>query len=247
MKNIVVFLDLDDTIFQTKRKCNSENSLTPVTFGIDGNPISYMKPGQLLLWESLLQIATLIPVTARDIPAFKRVNLNFNNGAIVDHGGIVILPTGDVDQEWLSYITPKSIKSDPLLKEAVSIINDYITKERLKARVRIVSDCNLNFYIVSKTDQDCLDELTYLSEILKKHFSQYANVYLNDNNLSFLPLYLNKSLAVEYFIKSNLKLDNKPKEKFLLLGMGDSISDTDFLDLCDYQIVPTKSQLGKRL
>ncbi len=73
----LVFLDLDDTLFQSRRKCPTEVDLSPVAYLQDGSAHSFMTAKQRALWRLLESNATLIPTTARDLDALRRVELAF--------------------------------------------------------------------------------------------------------------------------------------------------------------------------
>src|SRR5262245_14155520 len=88
---VVVFLDLDDTLFQTLPKCPEGGGFAPATHDSSGRPASFMTPRQ----ESLLHLlrgATIIPTTARNLAAFRNVLVPFDSFAILDFGGVILLP-----------------------------------------------------------------------------------------------------------------------------------------------------------
>jgi hydroxymethylpyrimidine pyrophosphatase-like HAD family hydrolase len=242
MRRALAFLDLDDTIFQTPRKCGGRGDLTPAAFGLDGAPYSFMTPGQVKLLEILAAEATLVPVTARNLKSFGQVKLKFSSYAILDFGGIIVNPEGELDEEWLELTRPKSQESEELLKEALSMAESLVKGHDFQAKARIIGDADLSFYLVAKTPGP-LTELDYLRQELATSFAGAANVYLNGNNLAFLPKYLDKGQAVDYFIKNKVPED---RDDLLILGLGDSLSDLAFLRLCDFQIIPSTSQLGRR-
>ena len=70
MNKPVVLSDLDDTLFQTRRKMVDELALEPFRTGaVDRtlNPRSFMTEEQSMLVDWLLEQAELIPVTAREL------------------------------------------------------------------------------------------------------------------------------------------------------------------------------------
>ena len=117
-----VFLDLDDTIFQTRGKCppDEASSLIPAAFHRDGNPLSFMSARQRQLFEWLSASATVIPVTARSESAYRRVRLPFHHAAILDFGGVVLLPTGQLDKQWDQKIRPIMLPDVPPSSVAVT-------------------------------------------------------------------------------------------------------------------------------
>jgi hydroxymethylpyrimidine pyrophosphatase-like HAD family hydrolase len=67
-----VFLDLDDTILQTRPKCPPDEPVRPAAYGRDGQPLSFTTDRQQALLD-LFEAATVIPTTARNRDAFRRV------------------------------------------------------------------------------------------------------------------------------------------------------------------------------
>jgi hypothetical protein len=236
-------LDLDDSILQTRRKKDGDK-LIPAAFGKDGEPLSFMTPAQAFLVETLSRDFDLIPVTARNRDSFLRVKISFKHGAILNFGGTILKPSGETDKAWLNQISPKAGKANSLLQDALSAGNRLKEEKKLKAKLRIIGDDGLSFYLVAKTEHDRLDELSYLKKELEKDFSSEAIVFLNGNNLSLMPKYLDKGPATEYFIKTYLLSGAAERDELIILGLGDSFSDAGFLALCDYQIIPQGSQLG---
>ena len=248
MTRVVAFSDLDDTLFQTLPKCPAPKcpgagDLEAAAFGRGGEPLSFMTPAQSILFFDLLESAYLVPVTARSREAFSRVRLPFPHGAILDFGGVVLSPDGSVDLRWRSEIAPKAAKASPILSEALAEARKLVERGRLSAKPRIIEDDGLPFYLLAKTDPGALEELSHLSESLAPIFEEDLSVYLSGNNLSFTPKYLGKAKAAAYFLSAHVPFD---RGSFLLLGLGDSFQDLELLSMCDYQIVPSQSQLGRR-
>ncbi len=78
MNKPVVLSDLDDTLFQTRRKMVDELALEPFRTGaVDRtlNPRSFMTEEQSMLVDWLLEQAELIPVTARGTEEISRVRI----------------------------------------------------------------------------------------------------------------------------------------------------------------------------
>ncbi|MDR2387897.1 MAG: hypothetical protein LBE80_09990 [Deltaproteobacteria bacterium] len=240
---VVIFSDLDDTIFQTKNKFDGDK-LSPAALGPDGRPLSFMKPAQVFLLEKIIKKGRLIPVTARNRESFQRVQIKFSHGAILNFGGLVLSPSGEVDQKWLDQVKAKALEAEELLNEALAFCHQMVSKYKLKAKARLIGDEGLSFYLVAKTERARLEELFTLKKELESCFSKIANVYLNGNNLSFLPRYLDKGPAVKYFIDTYILTKEEKKDDYIIFGMGDGLVDLNFLLLCDYMIVPTGSQLG---
>jgi hypothetical protein len=243
LTKVVAFVDLDDTIFQTPGKCGSKENLSVAALDRQGRPLSFMTVAQRILLEDLLGGAWLIPATARNQEAYGRVILRFGHGAILDFGGLILDPEGQIDQTWRSRTAPLAEAARGLLEEVLDRALALASREKLSARPRLVTDDGLPFYVVVKTDPGALHELEWLAAELGRSFGHAATIHLNGNNLAILPKYLDKGPAVTHFIKACLPA---PRDGRLILGLGDSRSDLGFLSLCDFQLIPSAGQLGWR-
>jgi len=186
-----VFLDLDNTIFQTRGKCPPEEalSLIPAAFHRDGSPLSFMSPRQRQLFEWLSAAATVIPVTARNESAFHRVTLPFRHAVILDFGGVVLLPDGQLDEQWDDQIRPMvSLLGNELtrIQEALQATSDSLS---LGVRVRVICDFDLQLYVVAKQVDGDVDALR---QVMEQHAALAHDerffVHFNDNNLSVVAL-----------------------------------------------------------
>ena len=107
MNKPVVLSDLDDTLFQTRRKMVDELALEPFRTGaVDRtlNPRSFMTEEQSMLVDWLLEQAELIPVTARGTEEISRVRIPFHSWAITTHGAVILTPEGNPDEEWKAHM-----------------------------------------------------------------------------------------------------------------------------------------------
>jgi hypothetical protein len=209
----------------------------------EGEPLSFQGSHQRILLSLLLEKALVIPVTARNMESFKRVHLNFTQGAILSYGAVILDPLGQVDETWREIIWPKAKRDKQFLRSVLNLANSLVKKESLAARVRLVSDFGLDFYLMAKTEPDKLPELTFLATQLAERFE--AKVFLNGNNLAFLPGWLDKGVAAQYFLDNHTPLPARSSSERLILGLGDSLADLGFLALCDYIMTPNQSQLAQ--
>lgn len=112
MTRPISFVDLDDTLFQTHRRLNPDDSFTLASTDKEGKPLGYMSQSQQALWAWLNDTTCVIPVTARDAAALARVTLPFKAGAICCHGAVIL----DKDGKKTAPIMPISAKRSPLCK-----------------------------------------------------------------------------------------------------------------------------------
>jgi hydroxymethylpyrimidine pyrophosphatase-like HAD family hydrolase len=243
---VYLFLDLDDTIFQTRRKCQDSPSLLAVAHGRDGAPLSFMTEKQQTFFRWLGEEAHLIPTTARSYAAFRRVALSFSGMAILDFGGVILDEAGQLDQQWDSTIRPQIATLRDPLRHIHGAILESAAQQNLHIRSRIITDFEMDLYVVTKLLDVEGDDLTRLYELTVRH---YANdqfyVHFNDNNLAVIPRCLNKRQAVQYLIDTRLR-PSAPQD-LITIGMGDSLSDLDFMTLCDYCLTPRSSQIARQL
>ncbi|MET3133854.1 hydroxymethylpyrimidine pyrophosphatase-like HAD family hydrolase [Oxalobacteraceae bacterium GrIS 1.11] len=239
-----LFVDLDDTLFQTPKKCALEVELEPAAYLKDGAPCSYTTPRQRAFLDFARSGMTLIPATARNADAFGRVGLPFSSYAVLDYGGVVLQPGGALDAGWLDLMRGEMGQALPGLREAMRVIDDFQAALGRPARARLIEDYATPFYVVIKDHQaDCARlaeiERAVLQEWLDGAGAEYF-IHRNGNNLAVLPKALNKARAVAY-LRAELEAEHGP---ILSFGMGDSRSDARFMAACDYAIVPNGSQLA---
>lgn len=243
---LFVFLDLDDTIFQTKRKCPEDAKITPAAFLKDGSPISYFTEKQRHLFKLLNTKTRLIPTTARNEDAFRRACVEEFDYAIINHGGIILNGDGSVHQGWFEQMESKIQPVLPELETLETEVIQYAERNNIDYKVRLISDFGLTFYLSVKHKQrDNAALKTLLDDVVNPCLafsSTELYCHLNDNNLAVLPKFLNKAPAVSYLQK---QLDEE-HEEYLSFGMGDSLTDMPYMQLCDYFVTPTNSQIMKQ-
>lgn len=145
-----VFLDLDDTLFQSRAKCPAEGELYPAAFLRDGSAHSFMTAKQRALWRLLETNMTVIPTTARDWEAYRRVDLRFRSWSILDYGGVIIDASGHPDEDWLESMRAATCTAVSGLKQALEMACDFAATRGLSVRVRLIEDFGLTFYLVAK-------------------------------------------------------------------------------------------------
>ena len=244
-----IFLDLDDTLFQTLRKCPlgpDDPALQVRAFLPDGTPNSFATAKQQWLWDWLAQGFKIIPVTARDFPAFRRVNLAFREEAVLNHGAIILDKHGKIDRPWLDNM----LKNLPTYHDKLLELWEQITtfcSENKGYKARLVEDFDITWYgVIKHTDGTEKTLSALLDAIIKPHPSILdGSLYwhLNGNNLAVLPKIINKESAVQYLLDSF----HEQHPELLTFGAGDSKTDAPFMTLCDYVLIPRNTQLFKTL
>lgn len=233
-----VFVDLDDTLFQTLGKCTQKDRLEPVGFLKSGEPLSFSNERQRAFLEAMRSIGTVIPTTARDLDALGRVKLDFSHAKIAAHGAVVIAPDGTLDAQWAAKVQAWSDKSRQSLELLLERILRQVESERLDLRVRLVGEQDQVHYFLAKSRTGDLAHLDLLErQFLADSGGSGLRVHRNGNNLALLPSWLGKEFAVEWVKEHYL-----PREA-LLLGVGDSLTDLPYMRSCDFLVIPARSQI----
>ncbi len=244
-----IFLDLDDTLFQTLRKCpldREDPRLEVRAFLPDGTPNSYATHKQQWLWQWLSESFKIVPVTARDYPAFERVTLSFQEEIILNHGAVILNKDRSLDARWLAMMLAELPRYYRQILELWQLLAAFTTG-KAGYKLRLVQDFGVTWYGVIKHQEGTEAPLQVLiDEVLKNHpyiLQQDLYWHLNGNNLAVLPKIITKESAVSYLMTQYLQHD----PELLTFGAGDSKTDAAFIGLCDYALIPTQTQLFKTL
>lgn len=242
-KRPLVFVDLDDTLFQTARKMGDVERFA-ATLDVEGNPNGYMSSTQKQFIEWLLDTADVVPVTARSVEAYSRVRLPFTHGAICAHGGVILSATNEIDQAWNARMADELAHVQDRL-DGLSAMTLQIGEELgYSLRGWVVEEIGLKHYIVTKHNEardSVLHEV--LDEVRKRNLLDDLYVHGNGNNLAFLPHGLRKQLAVQEWISRDKAIHGERP----LMGFGDSISDLGFMGECHFWATPRIGQLARRV
>ncbi|MBK8803262.1 MAG: haloacid dehalogenase [Fibrobacteres bacterium] len=233
-----VFVDLDDTLFQTLGKCTSKDWLEPVGFLKDGTPLSFSNERQRAFLDAMRAIGTVIPTTARDLDALGRVKLEFSHAKIAAHGAVVIAPDGTMDARWAAKVQEWSEGTRPLLEGLLERTLREVESRDLDLRVRLVGEHGQTHYFLAKSKTGELSDLDALErQFLADGENAGLRVHRNGNNLALLPAWLGKEFAVGWVKEHHL-----PREA-LFLGVGDSLTDLPYMRSCDFLVIPARSQI----
>ena len=234
MSQIIVFTDLDDTLIQTRRKLPDNASFSLGATDKEGLPLSFMTKSQATMLQVFSQSgAIIIPVTGRNTSALDRVAYAFKHYRVVSHGALVLQKNGEICPLWLDKVADQFEAWKALMfscnKEILSLIKDY----QLNARSRVITDHDIDVYVSVKGEPDALsfirDRNTH-----GKHFTHHEN----GHNYALLPPYASKKKAVEHINQIlDLGVDH------LIIGLGDSLSDLEFMTSCQFAMFRQHSQI----
>lgn len=247
MKDVIALVDLDDTLFQTIRKCPEDvphSDLVALGFDKDGQPLSYATPRQMRFLDWLLANAEVIPVTARSLDATRRVRFAYDR-AIAANGAIFIDENGKIDEAWSNQILeegrPYASTLDHLMAEGLRV-----AAERGAAiRTWIVQDGEVPSYMVMKllNRGDDVAQLHEVAHAIRPQVPDGWTFHVNGTNVAITPPHIGKARAVERLIPA-LRRTNP---NVTIIGVGDSVTDGPFMALCDMAMCPPRSQLGDRM
>jgi hydroxymethylpyrimidine pyrophosphatase-like HAD family hydrolase len=235
----IIFADLDDTLFQSARKVPTTEmkDLRLVSEAISGNH-SFQTLKQQALFSWLNSSAHLVPVTARSTRSFANVKLPFTASWAVLGNGAVVLKNGKADSTWHEMLLAETEKeADNIAKLEKFCLK---TAEELGIAVRCPQSIENGIRHSVIVKQDDPDVVIRLDEILAKVILPAGwTSHLNSNNLAFSVPAVSKKRAVEYVMKQIPDIGER-----IVLGMGDSLTDMPFMNLCDFFVTPTRGQIA---
>lgn len=235
----ISLVDLDDTLFQTKRKVPhlSEDELVLASVATNGSH-SYMTKTQEAFAKWLLETTQAIPVTARSSEALSRVTIKFDSYAIVSNGAVILDPDGKPDAEWEAIVSEQLRPLDEFFGKLLAGGNEAAEKLGVSIRSWRVMEGELAAYVVFKENDGDGSRLQEIAPIVHESLGWVR--HHNGNNLALIPPVISKRLASEFLVKRLRETDpHRP-----VIGYGDSVSDFSYLSLCDWWGAPGKSQLS---
>ncbi len=241
-----LFVDLDDTLFQSRRKCPDDVPLTPAAYLKDGTAHSFLTPLQYGVLGFLQREMVVIPVTARSADAYARVRLGFMDRAVVNYGGLILGRDGTPDIAWLERSRNLASADANHLEFIRETIIDWASMQGDSIRVRIIADLSVPFYVCAKCEEGSETALDCIEALARSRWpatDESVRIHRNGSNLSVLPRWLDKQHAVVHLIKQL----RQEYGEIATFGMGDSLSDVGFMTACDYALIPGASQISHRL
>lgn len=238
----IALVDLDDTLFQTIRKCPSdvpETALTPLGFAKDGSALSYATPRQMRFIDWLADTTHLVPVTARSLDALRRVRIPFA-AAVCAHGGVILDDHGEPDAAWRAHMDGEAAVHAPMLARLANAVRQSAAAFGATLSVRVLEEEGLALYVLVKHPDADDDALHAVIDAMVGEVPAGWTVHRNGNNVALMPPYLGKQHAVARLIPGlRARFPDAP-----VIGIGDSLTDAPFMALCDFAMTPTGSQLA---
>ena len=190
MTKPVIFSDLDDTLFQTRRKMVDELNVAPFRPGaLDRSlqPRSFMTEEQAMLVDWMLEHADLIPVTARGTEEIARVEIPFRSWAVATHGAVILNPQGEADAEWRALMLAKLAPYAAQLLAMQQQITELMAERNINGWARINYEYEQTpIYLVMKhRDSTKLDELYAIADEIEQRFPTAGwYIHRNSNNVA---------------------------------------------------------------
>jgi hypothetical protein len=239
----VTLVDLDDTLFQTLRKCPPDTpveTLTPLGFKADGSPLSYATPQQMAFIRLLSETTYLVPVTARSLAALRRVRLEHGQ-AVCAHGGMILREDGSVDPDWDDAIRKRASEQAGIIEQLTAALAEAAKAAGLGVNVRVQMEGDIALYPLARHEEADEVALNRVADAVADQLPLGWTDHRNSNAVAFLPPFLGKQHAVAHILPTI-------RARFpdaMVIGIGDSITDAPFMDLCDFAMMPTASQLAR--
>ncbi|MDO4895719.1 MAG: hypothetical protein Q3971_00030 [Moraxella sp.] len=233
-------MDLDDTLFQTKRKLTDINQpLITASHNKQDKPLSFFTRKQAHFFYWLHAHTTLIPVTARDRAEFARVKLPFDNLKVLTHGAVILDKENKPLPAWEKHIATPLSALQSTLYTTLSTLQDLGDDFIITPHSDEFMGTDLMIYLAIKHRQKDHKTLSRLANKLMTmpNIEQDFYVHINANNLAILPHFIHKRHAVA-FLKSHYLPNTTP-----MFGFGDSLADLPFLSLLDWYGTPNRGQL----
>jgi hydroxymethylpyrimidine pyrophosphatase-like HAD family hydrolase len=240
---VTSFVDLDDTLFSSLRRHVLGPDLEPAASLDNGDIISYSNSKQRFLRELLEDTGHIVPVTARNIAAYRRVIHTCPGPAILSHGATILDDDGTINLEWQEQIHTQLNDTKDVLFDFMRRIESSRPYLDQQIRSWLVYDESLPVYAVIKDNARDENRLQLAvrdiaGEWLNEH-SEYG-VHHNGNNVAILAPSIRKENAVAFLIQ---KIRSKVSDA-IFIGVGDSISDEPFMRLCDFYLLLNGTQLS---
>lgn len=254
----LLFLDLDDTVLQTRHKALRHHgvddaALTATAYLADGQAHGFTTPAQRHFLH-LMRGCSMIPTTARSLDSYQRVQLGMAapewgtpEWVILNHGGTLLDAALQPHPDWQAHMQGVMQPWLPVLEDLRQVMEPWLAQHTPSLYVRLIGDMGQTFYVLVK-DQLKLHASTLpqlIDDFLQPWLAPYPElvVHHNGNNLTVMPKALDKAHAVAFLIDHY----RRNHDELLILGAGDSQSDADFLKHCDYALIPKHAQLMHRL
>jgi hydroxymethylpyrimidine pyrophosphatase-like HAD family hydrolase len=235
--------DLDGTLFS--RDWEDDDSI-PGTWHSPSNesaeqerrPSSWVPLAVHKLYRALAEMATIVPVTARDYASYSRVDipgLPLSQIAVLSNGALVLNGDGTVDEHWHEIFVERIRET---VEEVVEFRKWIVSEGGIDLRSRIVFGAHeVPGFVVAKADGDWWKSKRGVRIMEGCSRFPALSVSLGNNELQALPRGVSKELAVRYLCE--VYFEGEPP----LLCLGDRTQDVPFMSLGKMIATPSLSSI----
>jgi HAD superfamily hydrolase (TIGR01484 family) len=234
MSHIVLFTDLDDTLFQLQRHHSA--GIYPATHTPTQQHVSYQTVSQRALFELFYQQSNvkIIPVTARGLRQYHNTflsHLPLIQTAVLYFGGL-IWEKNQPDPDWQHYVYSSFRQLSQSIATLKADIEFFLQAEQLNFSLNNTD----GYYLTVRADNHVSSEnrIALFKEISTLCSTEYLQHHQR-RNLVLLPKFIDKRYAVKFLLEK--------QNATLTLAMGDSLSDLSFMQLCNIRMIPQYSQI----
>lgn len=241
----VVFADIDGTLIEPVRRLTAISPGVVAATDRVGRPVAYRTPQTDQLLRVLNAADLLIPVTGRSRSAFERVDIPFNSFAIMHHGAMITDGAGQECSTYAAEVRDDIHRSHQVLDDAFGHAECDIAARGLPLRV-------YRQMLQDRTVEVCIKHADHRAAALDDGADAIAaywrtlpevRIHRNGNNLALLPDTVTKERAVRW-VQDRLRVELGMMTTF---GIGDSTSDMGFMAVCDYWMIPGRSQIAHHI
>lgn len=244
---VLAFVDLDDTLFQTRAKCPPDcapDDLQAVSRNEAGQPHGFSTGKQRALLEHLLASATVIPTTGRNLAALKRVNLPFGGARILNHGATILGDDGTPDAAWQERTRSIAEAHHDLLQNVRAELAERLAAyPELRVSLHAEAD-GVPIYALVKSprpDRTAMGAAHDAVNVLADCHPE-LHPFAYGRAVTLIPRETSKAAAVRELIRRH-----GGRAATLSVGVGDALSDSGFMAECDYALTPRASQIMEAL
>lgn len=235
----LIFIDIDDNVVVSLRKIKMSGAEPPHVVVAPGTCITTQ---QLALLNMFSLLADLVPTTGRGYEslarlAFDRLCLRppFPGHRICYFGGVICDVAGKRLPAWRELVGDETAKHKRELVRLFNSLALHSSAYDIACQLRLVEDDGVTLFIRAKCQRE--SDAVLISEFLKSAMPDGFDMCWNERNLAVLPPSFSKRKAVSWYKKY------LGSEITLTIGSGDSLSDLDFMETCDYLLIPRSAQI----
>jgi hydroxymethylpyrimidine pyrophosphatase-like HAD family hydrolase len=237
----IVFTDIDDTICQNERHVaeSAREGLVSISRTMRHATCMTRKQQSMLRW--LVQTTELIPVTARGVAEFADIDIDFgaSEHRIVANGAVILDSDGRHDKAWARVMAEEMAPYQERFAEIVATIDNFCSVWGHTVEAHVTREHGMSISALFHAKEGSQGDKSALTAIRNGVEYRGWHTHLNGNTLAFTPPPVSKRRAVEHLLGRIEGARHRP-----IIGMGDSLSDLDFMAQCDFLSIPRGSQIS---